>query len=75
MEDIYTQSYVLPFLIPMLENAGAYVMTPRERDTQIHEVISDNDPAFKEARTGLIRKAGTYSEYGGWEDAGQGFAD
>lgn len=75
VEDMYTQSYVLPFLIPMLENAGAYVMTPRERDTQIHEVISDNDPAFKEARRGLIRKAGTYSEYGGWEDAGQGFAD
>ncbi|MBR4756840.1 MAG: hypothetical protein IK076_07855, partial [Bacteroidales bacterium] len=31
VEDMYTQSYVLPFLIPMLENAGAYVMTPRER--------------------------------------------
>ena len=46
VEDLYTQSYVLPFLIPMLENAGAYVMTPRERDTQKHEVIIDNDPAF-----------------------------
>lgn len=75
VEDMYTQSYVLPFLIPMLENAGAYVMTPRERDTQIYEVISDNDPAFKEERTGLIRKAGAYHEYGKWEDAGQGFAD
>ena len=29
VEDLYPQSYVLPFLIPMLENAGAYVMTPR----------------------------------------------
>ena len=36
VEDMYTQSYVIPFLIPMLENAGAYVMTPRERDTQVH---------------------------------------
>ncbi|MEG2820574.1 MAG: xanthan lyase, partial [Muribaculaceae bacterium] len=25
VEDLYTQSYVMPFLMPMLENAGAYV--------------------------------------------------
>ena len=33
VEDKYTQSYVLPYVIPMLQNAGAIVMTPRERDT------------------------------------------
>jgi len=27
----------------MLENAGATVLLPRERDTQTHEVIVDND--------------------------------
>ncbi len=43
VEDLYTQSYVLPFLVPMLENAGAVVLLPRERDTQLHEVIVDND--------------------------------
>ena len=43
VEDLYTQSFVLPFLIPMLENAGANVIIPRERDTQTHEVIVDND--------------------------------
>ena len=43
VEDLYTQSYVLPFLVPMLENAGATVMLPRERDTQLNEVIADND--------------------------------
>lgn len=75
VEDMYTQSYVLPFLIPMLENAGAYVMTPRERDIQVNEVVTDNDPAFKEERTGLVRKAGTYSESGSWTSAGAGFAD
>ena len=32
VEDKYTQSYVLPYVIPMLQNAGAVVMTPRERD-------------------------------------------
>ena len=42
-EDLFTQSFVVPFLIPMLENAGAVVFTPRERDWQSHEVIVDND--------------------------------
>ncbi|MEG0518115.1 MAG: xanthan lyase [Bacteroidales bacterium] len=45
VEDLYTQSYVLPFLVPMLENAGANVLLPRERDSQIYEVIVDNDNA------------------------------
>lgn len=42
-EDLFTQSFILPYLIPMLENAGANVFTPRERDTQKREVIVDND--------------------------------
>lgn len=42
-EDIYTMSYVLPFLTPMLENAGAYVFLPRERDLNDVELIIDND--------------------------------
>lgn len=42
-EDVYTMSYILPYVVPMLENAGAYVMLPRERDTNKHEVIVDND--------------------------------
>jgi len=43
VEDLYTQSYVLPYLVPMLENSGANVLLPRERDIQRHEVIVDND--------------------------------
>ena len=42
-EDLFTQSFVVPYLIPMLENAGAVVFTPRERDWQTKEVIVDND--------------------------------
>lgn len=42
VEDVYTSTYVLDLLIPMLENAGAYVMIPRERDTSDMEVIVDN---------------------------------
>lgn len=42
-EDLFTQTIVVPYLMPMLENAGAIVFSPRERDWQRHEVIVDND--------------------------------
>jgi len=42
-EDLFTQTIVVPYLIPMLEHAGAIVFTPRERDWQKEEVIIDND--------------------------------
>lgn len=42
-EDLFTQTIVVPYLIPMLERAGAVVFTPRERDWQKHEMIVDND--------------------------------
>lgn len=41
VEDLYTSAYTMPFLIPMLENAGAIVLQPRERDTQQHETVRD----------------------------------
>jgi hypothetical protein len=75
VEDLYTQSFVIPFLLPMLENAGAVVITPRERDPQPYEVVCDNDHAFEDARTALLRRKGYYEENGHWEDAGDGFAD
>ena len=75
VEDTYTQSYVLPFLIPMLENAGAYVMTPRERDTQWREIVCDNDLAFADEPGTTLRRHGFYYEKGKWKDAGTGFAD
>ncbi|MCQ2144409.1 MAG: hypothetical protein MJY72_01570 [Bacteroidales bacterium] len=39
VEDVYTLTYVLPFLAPMLENAGANVLMPRERDYSRFETI------------------------------------
>lgn len=42
-EDLFTQTIIVPYLIPMLENAGAIVYTPRERDWQTNEIIVDND--------------------------------
>ena len=69
VEDMFTQGFVLPYLVPMLENAGAYVMLPRERDVQTTEVIADNDI------TGGGRGIASYVETGKWSDAGTGFAD
>lgn len=42
-EDLFTPSIVVPFLIPMLQNAGAIVFTPRERDYQTLEYVVDPD--------------------------------
>jgi len=52
VEDIYTQSYVLPYLVPMLENAGANVLLPRERDYHSIEAIVDNDGAGYSEKNG-----------------------
>lgn len=52
VEDMYTQSYVLPFLVPMLENAGATVVLPRERDLQRNMLIVDNGSDLYVERTG-----------------------
>jgi len=43
VEDMSPMSFVLPYLVPMLENSGANVFLPRERDWQQQEVIVDND--------------------------------
>ena len=75
VEDMFTQAYVLPYLIPMLERAGAYVMTPRERDIHRLEVIVDNDPSFQGERVLPLRQVGVYNERGEWESSGPGFAD
>lgn len=79
VEDLFTQSFVLPFLVPMLENAGAYVMLPRERDFQKEEIIVDNDPFFayplSEESSDKLRRHGIFSKSGKWENAGKGFAD
>ncbi len=42
-EDLLSQTFVIPYIIPMLQNAGAVVFTPRERDWQNNEIIVDND--------------------------------
>ena len=43
VEDLLPNSICIPYLIPMLENAGATVFDPRERDIQTNSVVVDND--------------------------------
>ncbi|MBI2417724.1 MAG: fibronectin type III domain-containing protein [Ignavibacteriales bacterium] len=43
VEDLLPLSFTIPYIIPMLENAGANVYIPRERDIQTNEVVIDND--------------------------------
>lgn len=51
VEDLLPLSFTLPYLVPMLEKAGATVFTTRERDTQINEVIIDNDLSQSDSLT------------------------
>ena len=69
VEDLYTRSYVMPFLVPMLEKAGANVLIPRERDTQTEEIIVDNDAGLNTASQ-YDEKNGTES----WQKGTPGFA-
>ncbi|MBV5315623.1 MAG: fibronectin type III domain-containing protein [Prolixibacteraceae bacterium] len=47
VEDLWTMSFVVPYITPMLENAGANVFLARERDIQKHEIIIDDDGSSK----------------------------
>lgn len=56
-EDLFSQTFVVPYIIPMLENAGAVVYSARERDWQNNEVIVDNDDAE------IAKKQGSKSSF------------
>ena len=66
-EDLFTQTIVIPYLIPMLEQSGAIVFTPRERDWQKEELIVDND--------GSLRNYIEVASHGKWQQTSMpGFA-
>lgn len=62
VEDLLPLQFVLPYLVPMLEKAGANVFLPRERDWNRNEVVVDAE------------SPNTPIETGAWEEGGQGFA-
>lgn len=68
-EDLFTSTIVVPYLIPMLENAGANVFSARERDSQADEAIVDDgkeynifDSWVKCPTPGFADKATTYDD-------------
>lgn len=70
VEDLYPMSFVLPYIAPMLENAGATTFLPRERDTQVNELIVDNDTKS------LFYKYREHNDRKGWKvGEGVGFAN
>jgi N-acetylmuramoyl-L-alanine amidase len=50
VEDLLSRSFVDPYIVPMLENAGAYVMMPRERDFSKTSLIIDHDWSSNDGR-------------------------
>jgi hypothetical protein len=67
VEDIWTMSFVVPYITPMLENAGANVFLARERDIQTHEIIVDADGSTKGSvyqETGEPVQAGSEKGFG-----------
>ncbi len=65
LEDLLPMSFVLQYLTPMLERAGANTWLPRERDWQKNEVIIDNDREKRSLTEGLTK--GIYLEKNGKE--------
>ncbi|HAQ19779.1 MAG TPA: hypothetical protein DCR40_11180 [Prolixibacteraceae bacterium] len=67
VEDLWSMSFVVPYIAPMLENAGASVFLPRERDIQRNEIIIDADGSTKGSvyqETGEAIQAGKEKGFG-----------
>ncbi len=76
VEDKFVASFVIPYLLPMLENAGANVFLPRERDMQQNEVIVDNnthDEGFVLVPSEVTRGYDYVNV--GYHESGEGFSD
>lgn len=62
-EDLLTQSFAYPYIIPMLENAGAVVYTARERDWQTSSVtVKCGEDGYREDGVWSRHKSGGYSQ-------------
>ena len=70
-EDYSNAATVNLFVIPTLENAGAFVLWARERDTQLQSLVIDNGDGTGNPSNG------TYTETGSWSNGGanSGFAN
>ncbi len=69
IEDLFPFAFIHQYLLPMLENAGATVLMPRERDLQPLEVVVDNDGSHRGSKVIL-----EHGKHHVWETAAGGFA-
>ncbi len=65
VEDVFPMSYVLKYVVPMLEQSGANVFIPRERDFNMNELIVDNDKSSDSLSEVVIK--------GNWNSDSSGF--
>ncbi|MDR3628302.1 MAG: N-acetylmuramoyl-L-alanine amidase, partial [Ignavibacteriaceae bacterium] len=72
VEDVLPLSFVVPYLMPMLENAGAIVFDPRERDIQKYSVVVDNDSPSDIKLKHYIEKSPDKKNR--WKEGGVGFS-
>jgi N-acetylmuramoyl-L-alanine amidase len=61
-EEYSSAAMIDRYMVPILENAGAFVLTARERDMQIREVVVDNADGTSTTSNG------TYTETGSWSN-------
>ena len=71
VEDLGPIKFTLPYIVPMLENAGANVFLPRERDVQTCEVIVDADSS---TRGSSYKESVTDTNFSWQEGVGKGFS-
>lgn len=64
VEDLFTDEIVEHWLVPMLENSGAYILQPRERDTQTHEIILSGETQEETKGKRFTPKVTHPGEYG-----------
>lgn len=55
VEDMLPTSFMIPFILPMLENAGAVTCYLRERDFQTNEILLDDQDAETAPQRGVFR--------------------
>ncbi|HRR30978.1 MAG TPA: fibronectin type III domain-containing protein [Candidatus Sumerlaeia bacterium] len=69
VEDLLPTAFMLPFILPMLENAGAVTCYLRERDTQTEEILLDDGDALSSEKGRVeLSPAALWNE-----DEGNGF--
>jgi fibronectin type III domain protein len=55
VEDLFPTSFMVPFILPMVQNAGGVVCYPRERDPQKNEILVDDADSEINPANGIFK--------------------